>query len=70
MLAGVTGIDYVLLVVAADDGPMPQTREHLQILELLGLSSGAVALTKVDAVAAQRAAEAQSEARCCCPEPH
>jgi selenocysteine-specific elongation factor len=63
MLAGATGIDYVLLVVAADDGPMPQTREHLQILELLGLSSGAVALTKVDAVAAQRAAEAQAEVR-------
>ena len=37
MLAGATGIDYALLVVAADDGPMPQTREHLQILELLGL---------------------------------
>ena len=63
MLAGATGIDYVLLVVAADDGPMPQTREHLQIVELLGLSSGAVALTKVDAVAPQRVAEAQAEAR-------
>ncbi len=63
MLAGATGIDYVLLVMAADDGPMPQTREHLQVLELLGLSSGAVALTKVDAVAAERAAEAQAEAR-------
>src|SRR5678815_1030650 len=37
MLAGATGIAYVLVVVAADDGPMQQTREHLQILELLGL---------------------------------
>ncbi|AGA32626.1 Selenocysteine-specific translation elongation factor [Thioalkalivibrio nitratireducens DSM 14787] len=48
MLAGATGIDFVLLVIAADDGPMPQTREHLQILELLGLNRGAVALTKTD----------------------
>ena len=61
MLAGATGIDCVLLVVAADDGPMPQTREHLQILDLLGLSTGAVALTKVDAVSAQRAAQAEEE---------
>ena len=38
MLAGATGIDHVLLVVAADDGPMPQTREHLAILDLLGLT--------------------------------
>jgi selenocysteine-specific elongation factor len=50
MLAGATGIDCALLVVAADDGPMPQTLEHLGILELLGLSTGAVALTKVDRV--------------------
>jgi selenocysteine-specific elongation factor len=48
MLAGATGIDLVLLVVAADDGIMPQTREHLAILDLLGLSRGIVALTKVD----------------------
>lgn len=48
MLAGATGIDFVLLVVAADDGPMPQTREHVQILDLLGLHRGAVALTKSD----------------------
>jgi selenocysteine-specific elongation factor len=50
MLAGATGIDHVLLVVAADDGPMPQTREHLAILDLLGLSRGAVVLTKCDLV--------------------
>ena len=48
MLAGVTGIDYALLVIAADDGPMPQTEEHLAILDLLGLSAGAVAITKID----------------------
>jgi selenocysteine-specific elongation factor len=61
MLAGATGIDFVLLVVAADDGPMPQTREHLQILDLLGLSTGAVALTKTDAVSAERLAQAEAE---------
>ena len=63
MLAGATGIDYALLVVAADDGPMPQTREHVQILELLGLQRGAVALTKIDAVAAERAEAARLEVR-------
>ncbi len=55
MLAGATGIDYVLLVIAADDGPMPQTREHLAIVDLLDLTRGAVALTKVDAVDARAA---------------
>ena len=57
MLAGVTGIDYALLVVAADDGPMPQTREHLAILNLLGVSRGMVALTKIDRVDAARVAD-------------
>lgn len=61
MLAGATGIDFVLLVVAADDGPMPQTREHLHILDLLGLSRGAVALTKIDCVPEERVAQAQAE---------
>ncbi len=61
MLAGATGIDYVLLVIAADDGPMPQTREHLQILELLGLTHGAVVLSKVDRVAPSRRAAAEAE---------
>ncbi|NDC60347.1 MAG: selenocysteine-specific translation factor, partial [Alphaproteobacteria bacterium] len=50
MLAGATGIDVVLLVVAADDGVMPQTREHLAIMDLLGLSRGVVALNKADRV--------------------
>jgi small GTP-binding protein len=48
MVAGATGIDVVLLVVAADDGVMPQTREHLAIIDLLGISRGVVALTKAD----------------------
>ncbi|HEX8969848.1 MAG TPA: selenocysteine-specific translation elongation factor [Chloroflexota bacterium] len=50
MLAGVGGIDIALLVVAADEGVMPQTREHVAILDLLGISSGVVALTKRDLV--------------------
>jgi selenocysteine-specific elongation factor len=50
MVAGASGIDFVLLVVAADDGIMPQTREHLQIMSLLGIRSGLVALTKTDLV--------------------
>jgi selenocysteine-specific elongation factor len=50
MLAGVGGIDAALLVVAADEGVMPQTREHLAILDLLGVQRGIVALTKADLV--------------------
>src|SRR6187399_2405466 len=50
MLAGATGIDLALLVVAADDSVMPQTREHLEILKLLGVRHGVIALTKVDLV--------------------
>jgi selenocysteine-specific elongation factor len=50
MVAGATGIDLFLLVVAADDGVMPQTREHLRIIELLGIPVGVVALTKIDMV--------------------
>jgi selenocysteine-specific elongation factor len=61
MLAGATGIDHVLLVVAADDGPMPQTREHLAILDLLGLSRGAVVLTKCDLVTPARLDEVREE---------
>ena len=48
MLAGASGLDLAMLVVAADDSVMPQTREHLEILPLLGLSAGVVALTKCD----------------------
>ncbi len=50
MLAGATGIDFVMLVIAADDGVMPQTREHLAIMDLLGLEHGIVALNKCDLV--------------------
>jgi selenocysteine-specific elongation factor len=55
MVAGATGIDLFLLVVAADDGVMPQTREHLRIIELLGVPAGVVALTKIDMVDADLA---------------
>ncbi len=50
MVAGATGVDAFLLVVAADDGVMPQTREHLDVLRVLGVRRGVVALTKTDAV--------------------
>ncbi|MBI2912918.1 MAG: selenocysteine-specific translation elongation factor [Chloroflexi bacterium] len=50
MLAGVGGIDLALLVIAADEGVMPQTREHLAIIDLLGISHGVVAVTKADLV--------------------
>ncbi len=61
MLAGVGSIDFALLIVAADDGPMPQTEEHLAILDLLGVSVGAVALTKIDRVSPERVIEATAE---------
>ncbi len=61
MLAGVAAIDFALLVIAADDGPMPQTTEHLAILDLLGVSQGAVALTKIDRVAPERIIQVQGE---------
>jgi selenocysteine-specific elongation factor len=51
MVAGASGMDGVILVVAADDGIMPQTREHLEILTLLGIRQGIVALTKIDRIA-------------------
>jgi selenocysteine-specific elongation factor len=51
MLAGATGIDFVILVVAADDGIKPQTLEHLAIIDLLGIERGVVALTKADLAA-------------------
>jgi selenocysteine-specific elongation factor len=54
MVAGAHGVDVVIFVVAADDGIMPQTREHLHILTLMGLRHGLVALTKIDLVEAER----------------
>src|SRR3978361_382970 len=56
MLAGATGIDFVILVVAADDGVKPQTSEHLAIVDLLGIERGIVVLTKTDLAAASRQA--------------
>lgn len=50
MIAGVAGIDLVVLVVAADEGVMPQTREHLDILGFLGIRTGIIAITKIDRV--------------------
>nr|WP_267955436.1 selenocysteine-specific translation elongation factor [Halomonas ethanolica] len=61
MVAGSAGVDTVLLVVAADDGVMPQTVEHLQILSLLGLDRGLVALTKVDRVDTARRRQVREE---------
>jgi selenocysteine-specific elongation factor len=62
MLAGATGIDLALLLVAADDGPMPQTREHLAVLSLLGLSRGAVVVTKADRAEPERRRAVAAEA--------
>lgn len=61
MVAGIATHQHALLVVAADDGPMPQTREHLQILQLMGIRQGTVALTKCDRVAAERLQQARAE---------
>ena len=61
MAAGAVGIDHALLVVAADDGVMPQTLEHLEILQLLGVKKGTVALTKVDRVLPERVQEVKLE---------
>ena len=61
MLAGATGIDFVVLVIAADDGVMPQTREHLAIMDLLGLEQGIVALNKCDLVGEDRLAAVTRE---------
>jgi selenocysteine-specific elongation factor len=62
MVAGSTGVDAFLLVVAADDGVMPQTREHLDVLRLLGVERGVVALTKSDAVDEETASLAELDA--------
>ena len=61
MAAGACGIDFALLVVAADDGVMPQTLEHLAILDLLGISRGAVALTKIDRVDSRRLCQVEAQ---------
>jgi selenocysteine-specific elongation factor len=61
MAAGAAGIDHALLVVAADDGVMPQTREHLDILQLLGVGQASIALTKADRASPQQIAQARAE---------
>ncbi|HME68576.1 MAG TPA: selenocysteine-specific translation elongation factor [Myxococcota bacterium] len=61
MVSGATGIDLVLLVVAADEGVMPQTREHVAICDLLGLSRCVVALSKIDTVSREVARLAEDE---------
>ncbi|RYE34531.1 MAG: selenocysteine-specific translation elongation factor [Hyphomicrobiales bacterium] len=61
MLAGAAGIDLLLLVVAADDGVMPQTREHVAIARLLGINEAVVAITKADLVEADRIEAVENE---------
>src|SRR5262249_19779578 len=61
MLAGVLSIDQVLLIVAADDGPRPQTLEHLDILELIGVAEITGVVTKIDRVDAARRQQVEAE---------
>ncbi|MGO3843734.1 MAG: selenocysteine-specific translation elongation factor [Alcaligenes pakistanensis] len=61
MVAGATGIDFGLLIVAVDDGVMPQTREHLAVLQLLGLQAGAIVLSKADRADAARIDSVKAE---------
>ncbi len=61
MLAGVAAVDFAMLVIAADDGIMPQTTEHLEILDLLGVSEGLVALTKTDRADEARVSEVMGD---------
>ena len=63
MISGATGIDFALLLVAADDGVMPQTCEHLAVLSLLGIDRGVVAITKIDRVDEARVQEVTQQAR-------
>ena len=61
MLAGVANVDHALVVVAADDGVMPQTVEHVQILDLLGVKHASIAITKSDKAAASRCDEVAAQ---------
>lgn len=63
MVAGVTGVDAALIVVAADDGVMPQTEEHVAILDLLGIAGGAIAITKADKVDGERLNDVKASIR-------
>ena len=61
MVAGVASHQHALMVIAADDGPMPQSREHLEILRLIGVNEGTIALTKCDRVDDARIADCMGE---------
>jgi selenocysteine-specific elongation factor len=63
MVAGIAGIDLALVVIAADDGVMPQTIEHVAVLDLLGVERALIALTKVDRASPERVREVADEAR-------
>lgn len=63
MVAGACGIDFVLLVIAADESVMPQTEEHLQIMEILGINKGIIVLTKIDMVDKDLAELARDDVR-------
>ena len=61
MVAGIASRQFALLVIAADDGPMPQSREHLDILRLIGINKGVIALTKTDRVDEARLQACENE---------
>lgn len=63
MISGISGIDLGMLVVAADDGPMPQTQEHLDVLQILGVKDVVLVVSKVDRVDAVRVEEVQADSR-------
>ena len=63
MISGVSGIDRALLIIAADDGPMPQTNEHLNVLNVLGVTDIDIVITKIDAVTPERVVEVTQRAR-------
>lgn len=63
MLAGIAGVDAALLVVAADEGPMPQTREHLALLDLLGVSRGIVVMSAIDRASTEQRATCHTAIR-------
>jgi selenocysteine-specific elongation factor len=63
MVAGATGVDLAMLVIAADDGVMPQTREHVEILDLLGVDNGVVVISKKDLVPAERLDDVRGQTR-------
>ncbi|MDH3992716.1 MAG: GTP-binding protein, partial [Gammaproteobacteria bacterium] len=65
-LCGLAAADFVLLLVAADDGLMPQTREHLAIIDLLGVRRGAIVISKVDSVPAKRVDAVRRELELLC----